>query len=177
MRYAQYIVTGALIWAMTACAPKPSQEFIQSVKSEYEQVSKSLNDAVAGLEGELGKLQDPFASLKAELGKVWTDKVEKDKAITERIAKIAAEVEQRSTTLNTLKGEANSLLSEAQAFVDGLASQQKKDEELKGEWEALKGKITEKQNQISALSSELEPLRTEITAITEEIKKKYAPKK
>ncbi|MCX8112045.1 MAG: hypothetical protein N3E49_02435 [Bacteroidia bacterium] len=177
MRYAQHIIAGALLWAVTACAPKPSQEFIQSVQQEFQTVEQSLSDKIKQVESDVSSLQDPFASLKSELGKTWTDKVEKDKAIKERLDALSQRAQQLSTEFNTARNELNSTLSEAKAFVDGLASQQKKDEDLKPEWEGQKNKLSEKQAALDKVAGGVSELQSQVNELTEEIKKKYAPKK
>lgn len=177
MRYAQYIVAGALLWAVTACSSKPSEEFIKSVQEEYQSVEKGIADRIAQVESQVSALKDPFAGLKSELGKVWTDKVEKDKEISEKLQAVAQKVQEVEAALNTAKSDLNSALSEAKAFVDGLASQQKKDEELKGEWEAQKSKLDEKQGALDQVAQSVSAVQQEVSTLSEEIKKKYAQKK
>lgn len=173
MRYIQYVLSGALIWAVSACAPKPSEGFIKSVQDEYKAAEQALNEKIKQAEDQATKLQDPFSAVKAELGKAWTEKVEKDKAIKAKVDSISQKAQEAVNSINTAKNDASSALNEAKAFVDGLATQQKKDEELKTEWENLKTKITEKQGAIDAATGGVSSILDGANAVSEEIKKKY----
>jgi len=176
MRYAQYIVMGALIWAVAACSSKPSEEFIKKVNDEYQKVS-AIDTRLKELEDQVAALKDPFAALKNELGNVWTDKVEKDKDLSAKISEITKKAQDLENSFNTAKNDITSALSEAKAFVDGLADQQKGDEELQKDWDSVKNKVTEKQGALDQVANSAKALQDEVNALTEEIKKKYAPKK
>ncbi|MCX7607355.1 MAG: hypothetical protein N2170_08860 [Bacteroidia bacterium] len=176
MRYAQYIIGTALMWAVVACSSGPSQQFIQQVSSELNDL-KGVTEKLNALKGEVANLQDPFAGLKGELGKVWTDKVEKDKELAEKVSQLTEQAKQLTEQVTSLEGQLNSALSEAQSFVDGLATQQKKEEELKTDWEAIKGKVSGVAGQVEQLSQQLAQLKQEVQAHSEAIKSKYAPKK
>lgn len=170
-------MTGALLWGLTACAPKPSQEFVKSVQDEYQSVESSLNQRLSEVETQVASLQDPFGKLKSELGKVWTDKVEKDKDLASRIQAVNEKSQQLLTEFNTAKSDISTALTEAKSFVDGVPTQQKRDDDLKPEWEKYKNTLNEKRQSLEKVAESLTALNSEISTLTDEIKKKYAPKK
>ncbi|RMF50372.1 MAG: hypothetical protein D6750_04910 [Bacteroidetes bacterium] len=176
MRYAQYIVGAALLWAVTACQSGPSKEFINQVTTELNDL-KGAVDKLSALKNDISGLQDPFAALKQELGKTWTDKVEKDKELSEKIASLEKEAKGFPGEVAEVESKLNSALSEAQAFVDGLATQKKKEEDLKKEWEAIKAKVSEAVKELDEAQGGLATLKTNLQALQEAIKSKYAPKK
>ncbi|MCS7189577.1 MAG: hypothetical protein NZ933_07225 [Bacteroidia bacterium] len=175
MRYTRVIIGTALLWALTACSSGPSKEFIQQVTTELNDL-KTASEKLNPLKSEAANLQDPFASLKGELGKVWTDKVEKDKEIMEKVNSLTEQARKVASDIAALEGELNSALSEAQGFVDSLAMQSKKEEELKSAWEGIKAKVSGVVGKVDGISQQLSQVKSEIEAHVGAIKSKYGPK-
>lgn len=175
MRYTHTFIGAALLWAVVACSSGPSKEFVQQVSTELTDLKGSL-DKLNALKGEISGLQNPFEGLKGELGKAYDEKVLKDKDFAEKIPALEEQSRKLSESVSSVESQLNSALSELQAFVDGLATQQKKDEELKGEWEALKSKFSEAVGQLDPLSQQAGQLKSEIDALREAITAKYGPK-
>ncbi|MEN3041385.1 MAG: hypothetical protein ABDH66_07610 [Bacteroidia bacterium] len=161
------------MWALSACAPKPSEGFIKAAQDDYKVAEQALNEKIKQADEQIAKLQDPFAAVKSELGNVWAEKVEKDKALKAKIDSLSQKAQEVSTAISTAKNEASSALNEFKAFVDGLANQQKKDEELKADLDAQKTKITEKQGAIDAALAGVSNVQKEVDALSQDIKKKF----
>ncbi|MCS6789906.1 MAG: hypothetical protein NZ580_02845 [Bacteroidia bacterium] len=175
MRYVSWTSGLALLWVITGCASGPSEAFKGKVAQELTDL-KNATQKVTALKDEASKMQDPFASLKEELGKNW-EKVEKDKDLSGKVGEITQAVQGLVGEVGKLEEQVNSALSKAQSFVDGLATQQKKDEELTGEWDGIKNEVNAAASQVDALNTKLTELKNSISSLSEEVKKKYGAKK
>ncbi len=175
MRYTHTFIGVALLWAMVACSSGPSKEFVQQVSTELADLKGSL-DKLNALKGDVSSIQDPFQGLKAELGKAYEDKVLKDKEFAEKLPALEEQSRKLAESVNSLESQLNSTLSELQSFVDGLPTQQKKDDALKTEWESLKSKLSEAAGQLDPLGQQVAQLKADIESLRQAITAKYGPK-
>lgn len=176
MRYVvQTFIGAALIWALVACQSGPSQQFIQKVTAELNDLKASADQAKAAVD-KAASLKKSLEDLKAELGKNW-EKVEKDKDLSAQYQTLTQQITDLEGQGNTASSEVQAALSEAQAFVDGLAQQKKKDEELDKEWGAIREKVSGAAGKLSELGQKLSTLEGEVGKFAETVKGKFAQAK
>jgi uncharacterized coiled-coil DUF342 family protein len=176
MRYVvQTFIGAALIWALVACQSGPSQQFIQKVTAELNDLKASADQAKAAAE-KAASLKKSLEDLKAELGKNW-EKVEKDKDLSAQYQTLTQQITDLEGQANTISSGVQTALSEAQAFVDGLAQQKKKDEELDKEWGAIREKVSGAAGKLSELGEKLSILEGEVGNFAQTVKGKFAQAK
>ncbi len=176
MRYVvQTFIGAALIWALVACGSGPSQEFIQKVTGELNDLKASAEQAKATAD-KVASLKKSLEDLRGELGKNW-EKVEKDKDLSAQYQTLTQQITDAEGQANTASSEVQAALSEAQSFVDGLAQQKKKDEELDKEWGTIREKVSGAAGKLGELSQKLSALEGEISKFVENTKGKFAQAK
>ncbi len=176
MRYAlQTVIGAALIWALVACQRGPSQEFIQKVTGELNDL-KAASDQGKAHADKLATLKKSLEDLKSELGKNW-EKVEKDKALSEQYQALTQQMANLEAQIGSASSEVQASISEAQAFVDGLAQQTKKDEELAQDWSSIREKVNGAAGKLSEIGSTLSALEGEVSKFVETVKGKFAQAK
>jgi len=176
MRYVvQTFVGAALLWALVACQSGPSQQFIQKVTGELEDIQKAVDQA-KGYSEKVGNLKKSLEDLKAELDKNW-EKVEKDKDLSAQYQALLQEIANLEGQVGTATSELQAAVSEAQAFKDGLPQQKKKDEELDKEWSAIREKVSGASGKLGELDQKLSSLEGEVNKFVEAVKGKFAQAK
>jgi len=176
MRYVvQTFIGAALIWALVACQSGPSQQFIQKVTAEFNDLKASTDQAKTATE-KTASLKKSLEGLKAELGKNW-EKVQKDKGLSAKYQTLTQQITDLEGQANTISSEVQAVLTDAQAFVDGLAQQKKKDEELDKEWGAIREKISDAAGKLSELGQKLSTLEGEVGMFAQTVKGKFAQAK
>ncbi len=176
MRYVvQTFIGAALIWALVACQSGPSQQFIQQVTGEFNDLKTAPDQAKAHAD-KLASLKQSLEGLKTELGKNW-EKVEKDKDLSAQYQALSQQIADLEGALGTASSELNAAIAEAQAFVDNLAQQKKKDEELNKEWGDFREKVKNASGKLNDISSKLGGLEGEVSKFVETVKGKFAQAK
>lgn len=176
MRYVvQTFVGAALMWALVACQSGPSQQFIQKVTGELEDIQKAVDQA-KGYSEKVGNLKKSLEDLKAELDKNW-EKVEKDKDLSAQYQALLQQIAELEGQVGTATSDLQAAVSEAQAFKDGLPQQKKKDEELDKEWSAIREKVSGASGKLGELDQKLSSLEGEVNKFVEAVKGKFAQAK
>ena len=176
MRYAlQTFVGAALIWALVACQSGPSQQFIEKVQAEFKDLEAAPNQGKAHAD-KLATLKKSLEDLKVELGKNW-EKVEKDKDLSAQYQALTQQIADLEGQLGSASSEVQAAVSEAQAFVDGLAQQTKKDEELEKDWSAIREKVSGASGKLGEIGSKLGNLEGEVSKFAETVRGKFAQAK
>jgi len=176
MRYAVQTFVGiALIWALVACQSGPSQQFIQKVASELNDLKTALEQGKSHAD-KLATLTKSLEDLKAEVGKNW-EKVEKDKDLSAQYQALTQQIADLEGQIGSASSEVQAAVSEAQAFVDGLPQQTKKDEELDKDWSAIREKVSGASSKLTEIGSKLVSLEEEVSKFAETVRGKFAQAK
>ncbi len=176
MRYAvQTIFGAALIWALVACQSGPSAEFINKITGEFKDLSAAAEQGKTHGE-KLASLKKSLDDLRTELGKNW-EKVEKDKDLSAQYQALTQQLTDLEGQIGTATSEVQAAISEAQAFVDGLPQQKKKDEELDKDWGGIREKVSAASGKLSEIGSKLATLEGEVSKFVETVKGKFAQAK
>jgi chromosome segregation ATPase len=163
------------MWALVACQSGPSQQFIQKVTGELEDLQKAVDQA-KGYSEKVANLKKSLEDLKAELDKNW-EKVEKDKDLSAQYQALLQQIAELEGQVGTVASELQSAISGAQAFKDSLPQQKKKDEELDKEWSAIREKVSGPSGKLGELGQKLSSLEGEVNKFVEAVKGKFAQAK
>ncbi len=176
MRYAvQTLLSATLLWVAVACQSGPSQQFIQKVSGELNDL-KAASDQGKSMSEKVTAFNTTLETLKAELGKNW-EKVEKDKELSAQYTALGQQIGAMESEINTAAGEIQSAVSEAQAFVDGLAQQKKGDQDLEKEWATIREKVTAASGKLTELGAKVSGMEAEVSKYVEAVKSKFAQAK